>query len=90
MVFSEPLYVSAYEEKDDMDISMDPAIFAYDDEVTIKKEELEEVRYRGFVVKQVSAEQMAMIQSVGDASSGFLSVFMSTNVFLSIFMIQLL
>lgn len=73
-----------------MEISMDPAIFAYDDEVTIKKEEVEEVRYRGFVVKQVSAEQMAMIQSVGDASSGFLSVFMSTNVFMSIFMIQLL
>ena len=84
------MYVSAYEEKDDMEISMDPAIFAYDDEVTIKKEEVEEVRYRGFVVKQVSAEQMAMIQSVGDASSGFLSVFMSTNVFMSIFMIQLL
>ena len=88
--FSEPMYVSAYEEKDDMDISVDHSLFSFDDQVRITKEEVEMVSYRGFMVRQVSAEQLAMIESVGDASSGFLSVFMSTNVFLSIFMIQLL
>ena len=84
------MYVSAYEEKDDMEISVDHSLFSFDDQVRITKEEVEMVSYRGFMVRQVSAEQLAMIESVGDASSGFLSVFMSTNVFLSIFMIQLL
>lgn len=41
--------MSAYDEKDDLDFSMDPGLFAYDRDVRISDEEVEAFVYRGFV-----------------------------------------
>ena len=41
--------MSAYEEKDYLDFSVDPGLFAFDEDIRITDEEVEAFVYRGFV-----------------------------------------
>ena len=47
LAWTQPLYVSAYEDKDQLEASMSPRLFDYDDEVLITDEEVEMIYFRG-------------------------------------------
>ena len=60
--FTQPLYVSAFEEKDTFEARLTPKLFSFDEDVEMTDEEVEMIVFRGKLTRQVSDEQLAAIE----------------------------